>query len=803
MPAKAEDMAARLRAEFPDALHSGQLVAYYQQEVELSSGRLVAAESLARWEHPELGTLPPALFAPVAETLGLMGELTGLMLRLSLAQHRTWAAAGWVIPVSVNVGPDCATDPGFPAVIAEILRSERVPGPMLTLEVSEQTGTAAVSSSFFAQLAELGVRVALDDFGTGFASLESLGGWPVDELKLDMSLVRPITGNSSFRAIVGTTVDLAHQLGVNVVAEGVESEAVRSELQALGCDVGQGFLFGRPVPPGDFADWLRKREPLTPRRGLPGHHQAGGPASAAEADQAGAASRPLRRFVAAMGGGTLTAAAAMMAAYGLWQLFRWGGHRHQALIGDLAFFPVNGAGAVCAWLASRRTDLGRHTCLAWRLLAVALWLYLLGDAAQLVYAVVLHEKGYPTWADAAYLSFYAAAFAGLILIPSRRRTRPERLRMLLDMGTVFVGGATLLWYVALGPAVASRPDFDVPVLVIFAYPIGDLLLLFGVMSLLWRGAPGSSVTSLRIFATGMLVFIAADVTYDYTTIHSTYLGGDPVDTLWMLALTILFLAAVCQLRAGPAAGFAALPRPLAVRPSVLPYLAVAGSYLLLVVVGLHAVAFDSLGGVLLGAVTLTFLVSARQFAALRDYGRLAVRYQLLASIDGMTGLYSRRHFMELAEGAFAHAQRLGQPLVALLIDVDHFKQINDVHGHAVGDRVLADLAQSCREQVRPDDIAGRYGGDEFVILVPGVASARAIQVASRLAGAPARVTGSDGHPVSVSVSVGIAQRTSCPDLPALLAHADLAMYEAKRAGGGCWRLFEDTGQPADQVLPTA
>src|SRR6266568_2458583 len=346
MPAKAEDMAARLRAAFPDALHSGQLVAYYQQEVELSSGRLVAAESLARWEHPELGTLPPALFAPVAETLGLMGELTGLMLRLSLAQHRTWAAAGWVIPVSVNVGPDCATDPGFPAVIAEILRSERVPGPMLTLEVSEQTGTAAVSSSFFAQLAELGVRVALDDFGTGFASLESLGGWPVDELKLDMSLVRPITGNSSFRAIVGTTVDLAHQLGVNVVAEGVESEAVRSELQALGCDVGQGFLFGRPVPPGDFADWLRKREPLTPRRGLPGHHQAGGPASAAEADQAGAASRPLRWFVAAMGGGTLTAAAAMMAAYGLWQLFRWGGHRHQALIGDLAFFPVNGAGAV-------------------------------------------------------------------------------------------------------------------------------------------------------------------------------------------------------------------------------------------------------------------------------------------------------------------------------------------------------------------------------------------------------------------------------------------------------------------------
>src|ERR1700730_5183712 len=195
MAVKAEDMAARLRAEFPYALCSGQLVAYYQPEVELSSGRVIAAEALVRWEHTQLGTLPPAVFAPLAEKLGLMGELTRLMLRLSLAQHRIWAAAGWVVPVSVNVGPDCVTDPEFPAVIAEFLRNQRVPGRMLTLEVSEQTGTAAVSSSFFAQLAEFGVRIALDDFGTGFASLESLGGWPVDELKLDMSIVRPISTN--------------------------------------------------------------------------------------------------------------------------------------------------------------------------------------------------------------------------------------------------------------------------------------------------------------------------------------------------------------------------------------------------------------------------------------------------------------------------------------------------------------------------------------------------------------------------------------------------------------------------------
>ena len=794
-----DEMPARLRAEFPDALRSGQIVAYFQPEVQLSSGHVVAAEALARWVHPELGVLAPALFTSLAEQLGLMAEFTRLMLGLSLAQQRTWANAGWAIPVSVNVGPDSVADPGFPAVVNEILRREQVPGRMLVLEVSEETGTASVSASFFAELAEIGVRVSLDDFGTGYASLESLGGWPIDELKLDRSLVKPMVTSASFLAIVRTTVDLAHQLGLTVVAEGVESEAIRFELQALGCDLAQGFLLGRPMPAAAFTEWLRERAPRRERS--PGHRQGRTRTAGRHATAAGLRRRvthTIRRVVRPVGGVTLAIALGMLLIYGLWQIFRWGGQTHQTLIGDLAFVPVNGAAASCAWLVSRRKELGRPVCRTWRLLSVALWLFLLGDLLQLYYENVLHKLAYPSWADAAYLSFYVVAFAGLMGLPTRRRSGAERLRLLLDMGTVCVGGTMLIWYVALGPAVANVHR-DLPDMVTLAYPIGDLLLLYGSISLLWRGAPRSSVLPLRIFAVGLLVCIAADLTYDYQVVHSSYQGGDPVDTLWIATLLVLFVAAACQLRTVSADGFAAPLRLPAGPPSSLPYLAVAVAYLVFAVVGLRDVRFGSLWGVLVGSVALAFLLSARQFAAVRDYGRLAVMYQELASIDGMTGLYNRRHFMEAAEAAHAHARRVGQPVVAMMIDVDRFKEINDVHGHAVGDRVLAELAQSCREYVRPGDVVGRYGGDEFTIMVPGFTSLRAIQIATRLTRPTASVLGTDGKPILFTVSVGIAECAPSHDLPTLLARADAAMYEAKRAGGGSWRIFDDPEMSAADV----
>jgi diguanylate cyclase (GGDEF)-like protein len=527
-----------------------------------------------------------------------------------------------------------------------------------------------------------------------------------------------------------------------------------------------------------------------------------GPPGGSPGGTAGRAARAVRRAVQSAGGGALTFAVAVMAAYGLWQVFRWGGRGHQVLIGDVSFVPVNGAAAVLAWRASQHAGLGHNARRAWRLLAIALLLYLAGDLLQLAYEAVLHKRPYPTWADAAYLSFYPVALWGLVSFPGYRRPGPQQWRrLLLDTGMAFTGGVMLTWYMGLGPAIAAAGGhFGLLTLVTYAYPVGDLLLLSATLAVLVR-VPLAQRRALRIFAAGMAAFTAADLTYDHITAYSAYRGGDPVDTLWMAALVIVGLAAACQVRATSAGVLAPRPKPASSHPSLLPYLAIVSCYLVLIVIGLLSVRFDSLaGGLLAGAIALTFLASARQHIAVHDYGRLAVRYQELASVDGVTGVCNRRHFTEAAEAAVASAQRLARPLVALMIDVDNFKQVNDTHGHATGDQVLADMARACKEHVRPGDIVGRYGGDEFIIIIKGITRARAAQIAGQLVRPAARVLGHDGKPLTCTASIGIAECLPGWDLPALLTHADQAMYAAKRAGGGSWRSYQNTTE-ATQAAP--
>jgi diguanylate cyclase (GGDEF)-like protein len=180
----------------------------------------------------------------------------------------------------------------------------------------------------------------------------------------------------------------------------------------------------------------------------------------------------------------------------------------------------------------------------------------------------------------------------------------------------------------------------------------------------------------------------------------------------------------------------------------------------------------------------------RQALVMREHARLTADFHHLAVTDGLTGLTNRRHLLELAERAFERCRRRGIPLAAIMVDVDHFKTINDTHGHAIGDLVLTTVAMQCRQELRAGDLLGRYGGDELIVLLPGSSPEDALHAAQRLRAAVSGTPIEVGTVlVPVTLSLGVTPAEQCTDLDELLARADTALYEAKAAGRDCARLY--------------
>jgi diguanylate cyclase (GGDEF)-like protein len=239
-----------LAGDLRRALDVGELQVYFQPKVGLRDRRLVGVECLARWNHPVHGPVAPEDFVAVAEHTGQLGRLTELVLREALRRAREWEDAGRELPVSVNLSSRTLLDPAFPTQVAELLREYGVQPARLTLEITEggvvpdPDGPLAILHA----LRGLGVRLSVDDFGTRSSSLGYLRRLPVQEVKIDLRFVQGMTTDSGDLAVVRTVVDLARHFGLSVVAEGVESELTLGLLEEVGCDVGQGFLFSRPLP---------------------------------------------------------------------------------------------------------------------------------------------------------------------------------------------------------------------------------------------------------------------------------------------------------------------------------------------------------------------------------------------------------------------------------------------------------------------------------------------------------------------------------------------------------------------------
>ncbi|WP_431727824.1 putative bifunctional diguanylate cyclase/phosphodiesterase [Verrucosispora sp. TAA-831] len=247
-----------LAGDLRSALDNGELEIYYQPKVTLRDRRLVGVECLARWEHPTHGTVAPQDFVAVAEHTGQLGRLTEFVLREGLRHSRDWAHGGQSLAVAVNISARTLNDQHFPERVRELLAEYDVPAQLLTLEIEEAgvlDGTDRPIPTL-RRLRDLGVRLSVDDFGTGSSSLAHLRRLPVHEVKVDHSFVQGMATDPGDLAIVNAVVTLSQQFGLTVVAEGVESELTLELLQDIGCEIGQGFLFSRPLPYERLEAWF-------------------------------------------------------------------------------------------------------------------------------------------------------------------------------------------------------------------------------------------------------------------------------------------------------------------------------------------------------------------------------------------------------------------------------------------------------------------------------------------------------------------------------------------------------------------
>jgi EAL domain-containing protein (putative c-di-GMP-specific phosphodiesterase class I) len=234
-------------------MEKDQLVLHFQPKADMQTGRPVAVEALVRWEHPSLGLLPPDRFIPLAEETGQIKPLARWVLQNAIAECARWRQAGWELPVAVNLSGRNLHDAALPKLIADLLAKHDVPGRLLQLEITETT-----------LMVEMGIRVAIDDFGIGYSSLTHLRRLPVGELKIDKSFVQDMATDASSAVIVRSTCDLGHNLGLVVLAEGVEDVSTWNLLRDLGVDLAQGYFMSRPLPGAELMTWLAnsKKEPV-------------------------------------------------------------------------------------------------------------------------------------------------------------------------------------------------------------------------------------------------------------------------------------------------------------------------------------------------------------------------------------------------------------------------------------------------------------------------------------------------------------------------------------------------------------
>lgn len=248
-----------MAGELRHAIDAGELVLYYQPKVDMDNNRVCGAEALVRWRHPQRGLVPPDEFITLAEDTGLIKPLTEAVLAAAVAQASAWRRAGVAVPIAVNLSARDLLDLELPDKLQRLFQANDGHARWLELEITESAVMEDPEAALhtLTRLSEMGIALFIDDFGTGYSSLSYLKKLPVDAMKIDKSFVLDMLASADSAAIVRSTIGLAHDLELKVVAEGVENAALWNRLTALGCDVAQGYYISKPLPADPFEQWLR------------------------------------------------------------------------------------------------------------------------------------------------------------------------------------------------------------------------------------------------------------------------------------------------------------------------------------------------------------------------------------------------------------------------------------------------------------------------------------------------------------------------------------------------------------------
>jgi len=803
-----------LVADLREAITDGQLVLHYQPKVDIARDAVVGVEALVRWQHPTRGLLYPDAFIELAEQTGLMKPLTLSVLDQALAQSARWRAGGLDLAVAVNVSPSNLVDLALPEQVADLLHRYGLPTSVLTLEVTEailmQERERAMA--VLTRLRSAGVRISLDDYGTGYSSLAYLAELPVTELKLDRSFVSRIVGDAGVAAIVRSTVDLAHALGLVLVAEGVEDEASLVLLAAFACDVAQGYHLSRPLPADSLAAWLHTRQerPLTgsssvrlpaPRGPLeveqPGQQEGLSLAPNATPAAAVHQSREARPTLTLPDPSQVAAAHAkdvptlghdgsflpslMLAIAGIAVILasRWLSDGLQLVL--LSLMQI--VGAVAVLIGVRRHRPARPA--AWLALAAGGFLFGAGVACWFVYAVVLHQPiPYPGWPDLFFVPAFLSYLTGLMIMIGRRAPA-RQTQSLLDALILAVGLAFANWVFLTGSAIgtaATTPELVIQVV----YPLIDVAMVGVVARLLLTGVLSPA---LWLVAAGMLANLVGDTAYSWLAATGGYEVGAVPDQMWMLAMVLVGAAALH-------------PSMRSLVTQVEETRVGAGRLrLLLLFVSMHVpvvvltVSLFTVGDPDPLALAFTFALIG-PLTALRIQ-HLTAQLRTLSMSDKLTGLVNRELLVERLERR-RHSRHTSGQSVVLFIDLDRFKAVNDTFGHQVGDDVLILASKRLQRLTSARDTVSRLGGDEFVIVVDHVRNPEDVaSLAQSIVDSLAEPFHVWGHEVFIGASVGVTTLGDT-DSATVLHRGDTAMYQAKASGRSGWAQYTPDLAPLDR-----